>query len=296
MVSFDRAMLALDLSGMDEAILRYVASIAPVLDIRKIYLIHAIPDFSAPENVDVEFHKLFNPEYPVDEKIRDKISLDAEEVFDSLPGIDLSVEVVEGKPYEKLIHWTEVKEIDLLVVGHKAVSEGSGITPRRVARKTGCNVLFVPPESRGGIRRMMVPVDFSENSLRGLQCALEMKERLGDLHLQCVYVVDMPPADYYMRPFDNTGYRRVLLDSARNAYRHFLEEHHLDGKEVGEAEFLPNEYSNIAAHLSEYASDNEVDLVVMGAQGHSAFEHFIYGSVTERFVERCKDRPVLIVR
>ena len=53
---------------------------------------------------------------------------------------------MEGIPYEKLIHWIKVKEIDLLVVGHKEVSDGSGITAKRVARTSKCNVIFVPED------------------------------------------------------------------------------------------------------------------------------------------------------
>ncbi len=296
MKSFNRAMVALDLSTMDRQLLEYLASLGPLLGIRKVYLLHAIPDFTMPENVDVEFHKLFNPEYPIDEKIRDKIALDVQELFSNVPGIEFVIEVVEGKPYEKLLHWANVKEVDLLVVGHKKISEGSGITPRRVARKAECHVLFVAPESPRQIKRIAVPIDFSDNSLRALEKALTIKRDQPDVAVQCIYIVDMPPADYYIRPFDNTGYRRLLLDSAQNAYRGFLEENQIDSQQLMEAEFIPNEYSNVAAHLSEYVGQNPIDLVIIGAQGHSAFEHFIFGSVTERFVERCKSRPVLVMR
>jgi len=296
MKSFNRAMVALDLSNMDRQLLEYLAALGPLLGIRKVYLLHAIPDFSMPKNVDVEFHKLFNPEYPIDEKIRNKIELDVRELFDRVPGIEFAIEVVEGKPYEKLLHWVDVKEIDLLVVGHKEVSEGSGITPRRVARKAECHVLFVPPDSPRRLRRIVVPIDFSDNSLRALEMAHAIKRAQPEIAVQCVYVVDMPPADYYIRPFDNTGYRRLLLDSARNAYQQFLKENGIDPDQLLEAEFIPNEFSNVAAHLGEYVRQQAVDLVIIGAQGHSAFEHFIFGSVTERFVERNKSQPVLVMR
>jgi nucleotide-binding universal stress UspA family protein len=296
MQQFNRTMVALDLSLMDEKLLRYVAFIAPLIDIHKIYFLHAIPDFTAPENVDVEFQKLFAPEYPVDEKVRDKIASEVQEVFDGSAIADMGIEVVEGKPYDQLLHWAEVKEIDLLVVGHKNVSEGSGITPRRVARHSDCNLLFVPDESEPALRHVTVPVDFSENSRRALEAALLFKQRRPESSIQCVYVVDLPPADYYIRPFQETGYRRILMESAQNAYRDFISESGFDPTLLKEAEFIPNEYSNIAQHLSEYTDQHPTDLVIMGAQGHSALERFIFGSVTEKFLERCKDKPILVVR
>lgn len=296
MKQFNRTMVALDLSLMDEKLLRYVAFIAPLIDIHKIYFLHAIPDFTAPKNVDVEFQKLFAPEYPVDEKVRDKIAAEVQEAFNGSAVADMGIEVVEGKPYEKLLHWTEVKEIDLLVVGHKNISDGSGITPRRVARRSECNLLFVPDESEPALRQVVVPIDFSQNSRRALEVALQIKRQLPDTTVRCVYVVDLPPADYYIRPFQDTGYRRILLESAQKAYRDFLEENGFSEEQLEEAEFIPNEYSNIAGHLSDYVEQHPADLVIMGAQGHTALERFIFGSVTEKFLEKCKNKPVLVVR
>ena len=250
-----------------------------------------------PRNLDVEFHSLFAPEYPVDEKVRDKIALDVQEVLDNSPEVDFKVEVVEGNPYEKLIHWTKIKEIDLLIVGHKAVSEGSGITPKRVARRSTCNVLFVPDDGREDIRKVLVPLDFSDNSLRALRTALKIKDKLdGEPQVGCIYVVDMPPADYYIRPFYESGYRQVLMDSAHKAYYNFLSENGIDDEVLAAPVYLSNDYSNVAAHLNEYIDDYGTDLVIMGAQGHTAFEKFIYGSVTEKLVEKCKHTPILIVR
>lgn len=293
---FDRTMVALDLSTMDENLICYVARIAEALQIKKIYFLHAIPDFTMPRNADVEFQKLFAPEQPVDERVHQRIEEEVRKIFDGKADVEQSIEVVEGKPYDRLLHWAEIKDIDLLVVGHKKKSEGSGITPKRVARRSPCNLLFVPPENLGEIRRILVPVDFSDNSGRALQTALAMKEQSPGIAVQCIYVVDLPPADYYIRPFDNTGFQRLLLESAGEAYREFLSENKVDPARLEEAAFVPNEYSNIAAHIEEYARQRETDLIIMGAKGHSGLENFIFGSITEKLVERSKGKPVLIVR
>ncbi len=296
MNNFDRTMVALDLSSMDEKLICYSAKIGELLGVKKVYFLHAIPDFTMPRNADVEFQKLFSPEQPVDERVHQKIEAKVRKVFDGKSSPDQSIEVVEGKPYDRLLHWAEIKEIDLLVVGHKKESEGSGITPKRVARRSPCNLLFVPPENLENIQRILVPVDFSDNSARALQAALAMKNEIPEIAVQCIYIVDLPPADYYIRPFDNTGFQRLLLESAQEAYRDFLSEAGVDSAKLEEAAFIPNEYSNIAAHLEEYARQHQADLIVMGAKGHSGIENFIFGSITEKLVERSKEKPVLIVR
>ena len=59
----------------------------------------------------------------------------------------------------------------MLVVGKKEVSEGSGITARRVARNAACNILFLPVNSFQEVEHLIVPIDFSSNSLQALHTA-----------------------------------------------------------------------------------------------------------------------------
>ena len=47
--------------------------------------------------------------------------------------------------------------------------------------------------------------------------------------------------------------------------------------------------------IIEYATDNDVDLVVMGTHGRTGLDRFLLGSVTERVV-RTAETPVLTVR
>ncbi len=292
--NFRRILVALDLSEMDREVLRYVADMHAAWGTEKIYFVHIMPDFTVPKNADVEFHKLFSSEYPVDEKVRDKLALDVQEFFDKAKGVDLMVEVIEGKPYEKLLHWIKVKEIDLLVVGHKQQSEGSGITPRRVARRAKCSILFVS-EAAAMPNNIVVPIDFSDNSLRALQFAVQLNHMLPDTKVEALHVVETPPEKYYMRTAPTSGFRAILTESAKKAYDKMLKANNLSEEEI-ETKFLEDDYVNIATRISDFVEENGTDLVIIGAQGHTAFENFLYGSVTERVVEQCKKKPILVIR
>lgn len=296
MKKFARVLVALDLSGQDRQLLNMLQTVKPVLDIRKAYFLHIMPNFNVPKDVDAEFHKLFSTEYPVDEKIKDKLALDVAEALGNWPGLETSIDVREGKPYQKLLHWAEVKEIDLMLVGRKQESEGSGITGRRVARNSKCHVMFVPEKAPERITSILVPIDFSENSARALKTALQFKEQIDEeVEIKGLYIIDLPPADYYMRPSTHTGFLKVLQESAAKAYEQFLEQNDIDPDAL-DMEYLENTYSNIATHIKAYAEDHEPDLIILGAQGHSPWESFVFGSVTERLVERYLASPILIVR
>ncbi len=207
----------------------------------------------------------------------------------------MHIEVVEGKPFQKLMHWMDIKDIDLVVVGHKQLSEGSGIVARRVARQSHCHVLFVPDSGLPSTQNILAPVDFSEASAQALKEAITIAKAQPNAVLKALYVVDMPPSDYYMRSFDSEGFREVLRQSAKTAFTNFFTEQEIDPASVQQA-IVDNAYSNVASHIMEYATTMEAGIIVIGAQGHSPLENFIFGSVTEKVVDRQDDKTVLVIR
>ncbi|MFN7119716.1 MAG: universal stress protein [Saprospiraceae bacterium] len=295
MTLFSRALLALDMSETDHSLIHYFAYLQPLINTKQVYFVHIMPDFVAPKGEAAAFQKLFNPEHPIDEKMRAAIFEQIQTLFADRKNLDLAVEVIEGKPYEKLLHWTKVKDIDLLVTGIKKASEGSGITPRRVARHSECNILFVPTEAPTDIRNILVLTDFSENSLRALRTAIELRQQIEHAKITVLHVVDLPSDSYYLRTPPERGFTALLRDAAQESFNKLMIENQIN-KENLSFDIVENHYLNIAAHIIEYADTNPTDLLILGAQGHSAFENFLYGSVTERLVEKYRNKPILIIR
>ncbi len=58
------------------------------------------------------------------------------------------VEVREGKPYQKLLHWLCIKDADLLIIGQKKNPGKSELTAKRVARTAPTSVLIVPEKEK----------------------------------------------------------------------------------------------------------------------------------------------------
>lgn len=295
MARHSRVLMAVDLSPMDERLMKALYCYHRFLHIHKAYFLHVMPSFSVPKDAGIEFHSLFSTEYPVDEKVSDKISLDLKEVFGDDPPFASQIDVREGHPLTKMLSWIKVKEIDWLMVGRKKQSEGSGITGRRVARQSNCNVFFVPDASLRATKKILLPIDFSENSARALRQAYNWKLLDSEVEIECMYVIDLPPSDYYLRPVPRSGFQAVLRNSAEQAYTRFIKKYELEHIPV-KMVYQENTYSNIANHIYDYIKGHEIDLLMMGAQGHSALNNFIFGSVTERLVERCSDIPILVVR
>lgn len=290
-----RTLIALDLSDTDKAILQLTAQLIEPLGIGNLYVLHVMPDFTAPKQVDAEFHKLFSPNYPVDEKVKDKLSLDVQEALGKIPYLELSVDVVEGKPFERLLHWLEVKQIDLLVLGHKQQRLGSGITGKRTARHTPVNVLYVPEHIENPISNILVPIDFSERSARSLEQALKLAKELGTPPVTALHIIDQPSAIFYDPSWETSAFKQVLQDAARESYQRFITTYKLGEKPINPI-FIENEMNSFSKHIRQYALENKSGLIIIGAKGHTALNNLLFGSVTESLLERCKEVPILVVR
>jgi nucleotide-binding universal stress UspA family protein len=295
MLAFKRVLMAFDLSEMDLQLLQFIKRHSFALGIKKLYALHIMPDFTEPTHPEVDFQKRFAPESPVDERVKSAIQARIAEVFGEKPAFEIDVEVREGKPYEKLLHWAKVKEVDLLIMGKKRLSEGSGITAKRVARNVHSAVLFVPDGAGSAIENLVVPNDFSENAARALETALTLSQAMNGQPVHSLHIVDLPPGQYYNRSTPDRGYLGVLMESARLAAAKFREAHGIGDDDIVDV-FQENSRNNMASHILSYASDHAETLLVMGAKGHTPFETFLYGSVTERIAQGVEGQPLLIVR
>ena len=292
---FQRILIASDLTEMDQNLFNFTKEIAQLSDPQHLYLVHIVPDFSNPQNTELKFHKSFATGYPVDEKARDILTERANDHFKD-ENFKVSIEVIEGNIYQKLMHWIDVKEIDLIVVGRKKIKNGSGIVPRRIARKVNCNVLFITEEIEDKITSISVPVDFSPNSLSALQRALRFKkESTIPVSITALHIVNLLPSDYYFGLEYNQDYREALRIEKEKYFTDFLINNGIEITDV-RMDLVLNNYQNISLQIRDYLADHPTDLVVIGATGHSALQNLMYGSVTERFVEIYAEAPILIVR
>ena len=291
-----RAMIALDLSKMDDTLIQYAKFVKIVFDLDKMYFVHIIPNLLAPKNTDLAFHHVFSKAKPIDEKVKDLLTSKLTKAFgENGLSPDFEIEVIEGSPYRTLIHWTKVKEIDLLISGIKNKSNGSGITSKRVAHNANCNILFIPEVPELNLRKVLIPIDFSEYSVKAIETALEIKKSFPEMQITLVHMIRMQMSDYYFGLNVNPEYRLEFLSDAKATYQKFLEKYELTKKELHPV-FIEDTYDNISKHLCEYIDQKDFDLVVMGAKGHSKLENFFWGSTTERFVDRCKETTIMVVR
>jgi nucleotide-binding universal stress UspA family protein len=142
------------------------------------------------------------------------------------------------------------------------------------------------------VRHILCPVDFSETSRGALHYAVDLAHRY-DAALTLLHVYQPPgftlPEGMVVAGAESFADLQRDIESALRAWRDEAER--LSGRAVATATAMGSTYPEIC----RYASDNHVDLVVIGTHGRTGIAHALLGSTAEKIV-RHAHCPVLTVR
>lgn len=135
--------------------------------------------------------------------------------------------------------------------------------------------------------RILVATDGSENARRATRHALDLARQYG-AELHAVYVIET-----------RTGYDNAIVDPevVRQNLREEGEEAlvRVESQSDTDISVLTSiRQGSPPEELLEYIETRDIDLVVMGAKGRSAFKTILLGSTTEALL-RADVVPVLVV-
>ena len=146
---------------------------------------------------------------------------------------------------------------------------------------------------RVALKRICVPVDFSESADHALQYGITLAERFGaSLHLLHV-VQDIGPFVGDSSQLGAVSTIELVESIQRDAERELAK---IPAGAGAELEVVRKVIiGNPAATIHRYAKEQEIDLLILATHGRTGLSHFFIGSVAERVV-RTAPCPVLTVR
>lgn len=291
----DHILVALDLSDVDDKLLEYAGFFANRIGAKEVTGIHIVPVILLFDTIKIEVGHFLNPVAPALGKIQEELEEKAKAKLEG-KGFAYSIDLIEGRPYQELITRLTDSPAQLLILGKKEHSSSSGITAKRTARHTKCDLLLVPDKCLPEINHVMVAMDFSENAERAFEKSLELVAKLGpETKLECLHIIDQP-SNLSSKDWEKLGDLDSDLPEELNTRLNRLKQKYPDISENIEYTFLKSGQHNIAKTIQSYASNSGADLLVLGAIGHNLLENFLFGSVAEGMVDHYFEQPIYIVR
>lgn len=215
----------------------------------------------------------------------------------------------KGRPFEEICRLARDRGIDLIVAatrgntGLKHLVLGS--TAERIVRYSPCPVLVVRSverEKAGAGRRkttrrelklgrILIPIDFSECSMKGLAYAKALAKQFGSK----LVLLNSVALQYYFTSDEYARYDWPLLmqqaeKSSRSQMRDLIEKTDWEGIEVESSLQIGHAGQQICARALEH----KADVIVTSTHGTTGFKHILVGSTAE-YVVRHASCPVLVV-
>jgi len=220
-------------------------------------------------------------------------------------GVKVRKAIVQGiSPHAAILEFVRDEgDIGLIVMSTHGRSGLShvllGSVTENVIRYAGCPILvtkspeheFIDPKTgEVHIKKILFPVDFSEASMRPLTF-LKFIAGMGKAEITVFHSVDIEvPPIYYASGIDSI----LQLDPKLNERVIQKMKDQVGSKLEGFSVAYEVQEGRAVDRIREYASENEIDLIVMGAAGSHGIGDFLFGSTAARVIQKAVC-PVLIV-
>lgn len=141
-------------------------------------------------------------------------------------------------------------------------------------------------------KRILVPIDGSEHSLKALEIAKELGEKFqSEIYIlsviQEITRIDPVPASYAVID--------VIPEGAVDITTQILEKAEMNLRPYGYKIHTEYKIGKPAEEILKYADNKDISLIVIGNRGLGAFSRTFLGSVSNKVINNTK-RPVLLIK
>ena len=281
-------LVGLDLTEMDANLIRYASIVTRDFDLSNVYFIHVERNLELPEKVIKEYDEVITP---VDEGIRQKIDDEVDKYFNPGVTVDVHISVKEGNPVEKILRYSKIKNVDIILLGRKVKLRGSGVVTNSITRKSPCHLLLVPEDLKvTRIKKVLVPVDFSEHAARALDLAVEFANK-EKAKVTCVNVYSVP-AGYSKIGKTYEEFADIIHGHSKRDFADFISKYDQPIK----CEFLLSDDKDYAEEIVEFVEEVQPDIVFVGSKGRTNAAVILLGSIAEKLTLKLVRTPLFVVK
>lgn len=194
-----------------------------------------------------------------------------------------------GHPFAELSEACRAQQADLLVMGAKGSRDEPGrvgVIAAKCVRKAPVDVLLVREDAVGPFKHLVTCVDFSENSRRAVEIALDLAVG-DDASLDCLHIYQSALAmslDYggIVTPMP-VGTDTEALEAWKQDLERFLQPLRTAEPSVP-VRGIVLERVNIREAILEHVQETHADMVVLGTRGKTGLRELLIGTTAEKIV------------
>ncbi len=272
-------LVALDLSKNDDALIDRVIRLSHISEIYKVYFLNIQKNLDLDDKIEEKHPDVVAP---LDEQIKKMIE---EKIKSSSAGAmnsDYDIFVDDGDPTKKILKWTKIKDVDLLLLGKKITSEGSGVSANKIARTCSCSVSFIPEVVQENPNEVIVPIDFSEPSILAVRQALFLFKEYPTIKVNCVHFYEVP-SGYHTSGKSYEEFAQVMKENSTKEFNRIKE---IIGEEAKNltCNYVLNENNSIAEQILKYAVKEKASGIIVGSRGRTMAASLVLGSVADKLI------------
>jgi len=284
MKKVNNILIALDLSTIDETLIQYASFLAATLSPEKVFFVHNIKKYEISEIFQEQLKDL-DLETMISDELDEKV---AEHFVATTP---FEVLISEDPYTESLMSYVAHKyAIDLVVVGKKKITEGSGGISEKLMRTLKCDIVSVPENSVSTMNNIWVGTDFSRESVKSFDTASILANYTGasvsSVHVYSIPIQFTPYIEkdamlpkieqHNQQKFDKFLKRYLITDTSSRIFR---------AKDASVAERLVIE-----------AAKQEADLLIIASKGSNVFSSLLVGSAASELFKIKRSIPIWITK
>lgn len=278
-------LVALDLSEMDESLIRYASFLAETFKVEKVYFVHNIKKY--------ELSELFAEQLKdidIDELVGDELNKKVKSLFKAPSEYEV---LISEDPYtESLINYIVNKYyVQLVLLGNKNNLKSTGTVSGKLLRMLKCDLLAVPKNTNLSLTSIWAGTDFSRESKKAFRTAQELRS-LTSASLTAAHVFNVPIqfSPYLSKDAMTPKIEKHVTEKCTK----FIQK--LEHPEGIRQEIIPGRDAGIAERLIVHAKTAGADLLIVADKGNNHFSTLLIGSVTEDLFNEITDLPLWITK
>ena len=286
-------LVTLDLNEHDDIIFDFVNRVTSVLkeELTSITFIHVAEEIDIPKAILDKYPRLIpNIDESINKVIEEKL-----EIYEHINEInEISVVTLGGNKLQKIPQFIRENNIDLLIVNRTSDDDNEVRYLKKLIRRSSCSVALIPPSVPSNIKHLLVPMDFSNNSLMALNTAKDLCFKHENMHITGLHIYSLPHG-YFKTGLSKNEFIDELIANAQEEIGKFVEKTGID-KNRFTMHYRQLNTNGIPYMINRFSFNHKIDTIVLGSRGGSTLSSFFLGRVTEALIDRDQYLPFIVVK